>query len=213
MAEFTKEQQSASYHNRSLARLYFFGSKQGKKGWCLHHADETLRDKDPERYIQWRIEDLVPMSKAEHTSLHQKGNQNRLGIPCSEEAKAKISLANTGRKHTEEAKKKMSEAQKGEGNPHFGKHCSEETKRKISSANKGNKSFFGKHHTDEAKQKMSEAHKGKETWNKGISHSTSTKAKISVAKKGCCWFNNGVKSVLARDCPNGFVKGRLPFHK
>ena len=44
---------------------------------------------------------------------------------------------NFGRRHSEETKQKMSEAQKGEKNHGFGKHLSEETKKKISEAHKG----------------------------------------------------------------------------
>ena len=40
-------------------------------------------------------------------------------------------------KHTEETKRKMSEAQTGEKHPMFGKHFSEEHKKKISEAHKG----------------------------------------------------------------------------
>ena len=70
------------------------------------------------------------------------------GIPRSEETKRKISLANTGKKHTEEDKKKMSISilkRKSE----LGYINSPETRRKISLANKGKK------HSEETKKKMS----------------------------------------------------------
>jgi len=38
--------------------------------WVLHHKDPSLRKNDPERYKQWRIEDLQPMTRADHTQLH-----------------------------------------------------------------------------------------------------------------------------------------------
>ena len=60
-----------------------------------------------------------------------------------------------GRKHTEETKRKISEAKKGRV-----KHT-EETKRKISELMKGNTYMLGKKHTEEVKRKMSEARKGK----------------------------------------------------
>ena len=41
-----------------------------KNEWCLHHKDPTLKYKDPRRYNEWRFEDLVPMLKSEHTSMH-----------------------------------------------------------------------------------------------------------------------------------------------
>jgi len=68
----------------------------------------------------------------------------------SEETKRKLSEAKKGRKHSDEAKRKMS----GENNHQYGKPLTEETKRKISEATKGNIS-------DETKRKMSEAKKGR----------------------------------------------------
>ena len=51
----------------------------------------------------------------------------------------------SGYKHSEEYKKIMSEKNKGEKNPMFGKHCSEETKEKISEKVSGkNNPMYGK---------------------------------------------------------------------
>lgn len=38
--------------------------------WCLHHVDTTLKFTDPQRYDEWRIEDLVPMKMDDHVALH-----------------------------------------------------------------------------------------------------------------------------------------------
>ena len=84
-----------------------------------------------------------------------------------------------GKHHSAEACKKMSES-------HKGKNHSDETRQKLSETNKG------KHLSVETRQKMSEAHKGKPTCIKGTN-----------------WYNNGVKSILAKECPKGFVKGRI----
>lgn len=69
---------------------------------------------------------------------HMKGKCGELhhlyGTHVSDETKEKISKANTGRKHTEEELKKMSEANKGENNPMYGLTHNEETRRKISEA-------------------------------------------------------------------------------
>ena len=50
----------------------------------------------------------------------------------TEEHKRKISESHIGKHHSEETKKKMSEALSGEKSPNFGKHFSEEHKKKIS---------------------------------------------------------------------------------
>ena len=88
-----------------------------------------------------------------------------------------------GYKHTEETKRKMSIAQKGNRNglghkqtkEHIrkgvesrkGYRHSEETRKKIGKANKGNKFCLGYKHTLETKKKVSEALKGRLAWNKG----------------------------------------------
>lgn len=87
----------------------------------------------------------------------------------------------------------MSESQKGENNPRFGKHHSAEARKKISESMKGeNNPMFGK-----------------PAWNKGKQHSAEARKKMSESKKGSYFFNNGVKSIRAKTCPEGFVPGRL----
>ena len=83
------------------------------------------------------------------------------------------------------------------------KHHSEEYRKKMSESIKGeNNPMFGKHHSAEACKKMSDAHKGKR-------FSESHKKKLSEARKGKHWYNNGVTSIQAKTCPEGFVKGRI----
>ena len=113
------------------------------------------------------------------------GGEGTSGRKCSEEAKQMISEANKGenhpfygKHHSEEAKQMISEANKGENNPFYGKHHSEEAKQKISEKIKGeNHPMYGKHHSEEAKQMISKAHKGKH-------NSEEHNKKISEAKKG-----------------------------
>lgn len=82
----------------------------------------------------------------------------------TEEAKTKISAANKGKKLSKETRKKISDANKG-------KIYSEETKAKLSASNKGKK------HSEETKRKLSKSLKGK-------TKSEEHKAKIAAANKG-----------------------------
>lgn len=76
-----------------------------------------------------------------------------------------------GRKHSEEAKVKMSNAKMGENHPNFGKTLPEETRSKISEAHAG-KTLSEKH-----KQKISESRTG-------THHAKETKRKISESNSG-----------------------------
>ena len=84
-----------------------------------------------------------------------------------------------------------------------GKHRSEETINKISEANKG------KHLSEETKKKISEGQIGEKNHNYGKPKSNETKNKLSNSFKGLCFFNNGEINIRARECPQGFIKGRL----
>ena len=81
-----------------------------------------------------------------------------------------------------------------------GKSLSEETKKKMSEARKG------KPFSEEHKNKLSEANKGKK-------RSEETRNKMSTAKKDMRWFNNGKTNIRAKECPPGFVLGRLRKYK
>ena len=85
-----------------------------------------------------------------------------------------------------------------------GKHLSEEHRNKIREAMKGNKYALGYKHSEEAKNKISEANKGKKL-------SEETRRKMSEAKKCARWYNNGKINVRVKECPDGFIPGRLKW--
>lgn len=68
-----------------------------------------------------------------------------------------------GLKHSDETKKRMSEARKGERNPNYGKHWgkiewSENDRQKLAEKRIGDANpFSGKHHTEETRKKIGEA--------------------------------------------------------
>ena len=113
-------------------------------GWQCHHRLET-HTSDGERrpvditkkelialdmYYHRPANELIFLTTLEHLRLHRKGK--------------KMSGTFKGKHHSEETKKKMSEAHKGKPSPNKGqpawnkgKHYSEETKRKLSEAKRG----------------------------------------------------------------------------
>ena len=120
------------------AYRFYFPECDGKcrKGWVLHHKDPSWKYDDPIRYAEWRIEDLIPMTLADHNKMHHSGDnisqetRMKLSYKAScrkldEETKLKISIALKGHTVSEEERRHHSEVLKGH-------KMSEETKRKIS---------------------------------------------------------------------------------
>lgn len=107
-----------------------------------------------------------------------RGHNTRVNSPMhNPETARKNSEAQKGKILSEETRKKISEANKGENHPMFGKTHSKETKKKMSEAKKGKpRKPFSKEH----KEKISEANKGK----KQKPFSEEHKRKLSEAKKG-----------------------------
>ena len=86
-----------NYHR---AIEYFKESGEWFEGCVMHHIDESLKHTNVERYNEWRPEDLMILSRAEHNSLHFKGrtpwNKGKKTGPPDENTKCKIGDANRG---------------------------------------------------------------------------------------------------------------------
>lgn len=82
-----------------------------------------------------------------------------------------------GFRHSEETKKKISNANSGENNYMFGKTHTIEVRQKISELAKGNKNCVGFKHTKQSRENMSKGAKGKVL-------SDETRQKISLKNKG-----------------------------
>ena len=100
----------------------------------------------------------------------------------TDETKAKCAEAARNQVHTKESRRKHSESISGEKNYFFGQAHTEETKKKLSDANKGlhegeKNAFYGKKHTDECKEVM-------RLLKLGTKASAETKAKLSAMRKG-----------------------------
>jgi len=66
----TVNRKSYGAHANAWKTFYPEGEGKAKQGYVLHHKDPTLKYRDPERYDEWRPEDLVMMSNSEHSRLH-----------------------------------------------------------------------------------------------------------------------------------------------
>lgn len=168
---------------------------------------------------------LVELSIDEHAEAHrilyeQHGRwQDRVawlslsGIMKDEERIYEI-LKNSnpgGYKHTEEAKKKLSIKRMGELNPMYGKPSPIKGKKRpgVGGRKKGTKWSV----EERKKQEKIRSQPGYYNFNKNPTRrkkiSDWHKGKIGSAKDKH-WFNNGVIETYAFDCPDGFIKGRLP---
>ena len=177
-------------------RVHYYLWKSAKKGYrsMMAMAFTLMRKKmvayASDETIEQIAQDYETAMKeaAEQHSKAMKGENNPL----------------YGKHHSDETKKKMSEA-------HKVKHYSDETRKKISEETKEKMSeaHKGKHHSEEAKKKMSEAQKGKPSPNKGKRFSEEHKKNIGEARKGMHWYNNGKINKLCYECPDGFIPGML----
>ena len=157
------EKQAKKYCRDDISKIenYAKACVDKTQTWDLHHRLElTLAGEFALTAAQLKMHDmyynrpyyeLIFLTSEEHTGMHNKGR-----IPW-----------NKGKHHSDETRKKMSEAKKGKLK---GIKLTDDHRRKISEAKKG------KHLSDETRKKMSEAMKGKH-------HSYETRRKISEAAK------------------------------
>lgn len=153
-------------------------SYQSKCKWYTDGVEDRFTDEKPEGFFEGRTngfkEGLSKMHEAEPWNKGTKGLQTAWN-------KGKhIDNHWTGRNHTEEAKKKMSEARLGK-----------------EPWNKGKKDIYSK----EAIEKMKKAKLGKKM-------SKESNLKKSKNNKGKIWWTNGIDDKFAFECPTGFYKGR-----
>ena len=183
-------------------RVHYYLWKCAKKGYrgMMALAFTLMRKKV---VIYASDETIEQLAKDYEEAIKEAAEANK-GKHFSEEHKKKLSEAHKGHTVSEETRNKMSEAKKG-------KLRSAETRKKLSAAKKGKcLSEEHKNKISEAKKNMSEEHKNKlSEAHKGKRHSEETLRKISEAFKGLCWFNNSKINIRAKECPEGFVPGRI----
>ena len=165
------------------------GLQNFKKEWLMFCEDEDELNYMERVYVDqtWvDRSDTYNLSLGGKGCIHQVTEETRKKM--SESKKGKLCGEKNGmygKRHTDESLKKMSLSRKGKGNGHVpwdkGKKLSEETRQKMREAKRNM--------SEETRQKMSSAIKNRNVNNH--------------------WFNNGIKNVFCKECPEGFVFGRL----
>ena len=108
--------------NPELIENYELAIADTAQTWEVHHRREEFYSQqeliEGEEYFDRPPEELIFLTKSEHGGIDSK---------CK-----RVAIARKGKHPSEETKRKLSEAKKGENNPLYGKHHSEEHKRKLS---------------------------------------------------------------------------------
>lgn len=133
-------------------------------GCEVHHLDENPENK--------HADNLKVCTKEEHYAYHHDSRSEMM------KKRSGINSPNFGKKFTEEHRRKIGDAHRGEKNPNYGKTPSEETRRKLSDANKRRYAAM----TDEEKKKMTDRMRGENNPCYGKPRSEETKRKISIAR-------------------------------
>ena len=168
---------------------YEDAKKDNFKGWHCHHRLETHNSDGERRLVDITVDELKALDM-----YYRRPASELIFMKHSEHTQLHQKGEDNsmyGKHHSEETKKKMREAKKG-------KHLSEETRKKIREAKKG------KPKSEETRKKMREAKKN---------ISEETRKKWSEARKGMRFFNNGKINIRAKECPEGFVPGKLLIYK
>jgi hypothetical protein len=134
----------------------------------------------------------------QNPAYKEKFLEGRKNLPAqTSEQIAKRAKSNTGKKRTEETKRKISQSHQGK----VMGPLSDDHKQKLSEALKGDKNpFFGKQHDPELKRRMNE--KTSQTLKGRMP------ANIDMFK-GSIWWNNGTINKRSKDCPgDGWNRGR-----
>ena len=119
----------------------------------------------------------------------------------TEESKRKMREVSTGRRLSEETKRKLSVATTGERNPNWGKRHTNEAKLKMSKAKLGNQYTKGRKHTEEHRRKNSKAQMGNQNW-LGKHHTDETRRKMSESQKRWWARKQAMAAGLSELIPN-----------
>lgn len=73
-----------------IAIEYYKALGYWKPGMVLHHVDPTMKLRDPQRYKNWNIDDLVPLTVPQHMRLHMSAKNPRGVKKSADHVKAMV---------------------------------------------------------------------------------------------------------------------------
>lgn len=143
-----------AYDEKSIlysTKFYHAVRKYGIEGFIWEVVYKDVPEKDLDKLEIETIEKYNSFNFGYNGTLGGKGTS---GHEVSDTMKQKISKIHKGKILSKETRQKISEAEKGENNPFFGRKHSSGTKLKIGASSRNRK------HTEKSKKKMSEKRKG-----------------------------------------------------
>jgi len=174
------------HHSALLQNAY---NKYGKESFSFSILERMSDDATYEQLCereQYYLDTLKPFKGTGYNLIREAGG-GRMGYEHTDETKRKISEALTGKTFTDEHRRRLSEAHKTRP------PVSEETRKKMSEAHRGKEPWNkGVAHTEEHRRKISEANKGMTSPMKGKKHTEETKRMMSESRSG----ENNVRAVV-----------------
>lgn len=152
-------------HGKKYAYNQVVGRAIDKYGWdAIRH--EVLFSGLSEAEAKAKEMELIKKYNAQNPDYGYNltaGGDGMTGFKTREETKRKLSKINIGKRHTEESRRKMSEARQGEKAYWYGKKLPDDMKRNISNSKKGKNTgeaafWYGKQMHESARHKMSQNH-------------------------------------------------------
>lgn len=162
---------------------------------------------------------IFALWRLSHSSKHKVSSREyeRLRVLVGQAS----SELNKGHICLDEVKKHFSKIYSGSGNPMYGRSAIREMDEQTFKEYKENmsKKLSSVERTESWKDNISKSLKGHKKTDEHIEHiktsmKNSDKCKKQIEKladihRGKHWFNNGEENILAFECPEGFVKGKL----
>ena len=182
--------------------------KKVVKNRNLHHKFPRSFSKKDGAGVDNDDDNLVSLSLADHFRVHyylwkcsKKGYRGMMARAFTLMRKKAVVYATdeTIEQIARDYENAMKDAAEVKSRANKGKKQSEAMKGKRTGKDNP---FYGKHHSAETRRKLSESQKGKKL-------SEEHKNKLSTANKGTHWFNNGKINTMAKECPPGFIPGRI----